>query len=56
MLTGRIAIILICFVVFTKTVETFSNETFSQDVASGSGTVVNQVSFTCRVICDGPFY
>ena len=55
MLIERIVIIFILFVVFTKA-EEISNETFPQDVASGSGTVVDQVIKPCCVIGGRSFH
>ena len=55
MLTERIVIFFILFVVFTKA-EEISNETFPQDIASGSGTVVDQVIKPCCVIGDRSFH
>ena len=55
MLTKRIILTFILSVVFTKA-EEIPNETFSQDFASGSRTVVDLVIKPCCMIGDHPFH
>jgi len=55
MLTEKVITIFILSVVFTKA-EEISNKTFSEEITSGSGTVVDQVFKPCCVNVNHPFY